>query len=456
MFVTLEAEEASSSDEDILAEELEGKIVLLDRITVLQTSTMILMAACPPSRLKHILSVEISTMNNTKNGSKASLTDVGHQQREIHHFFMHNQNIEVFYQRIGIYGGLNVWEVSEGREKADQDNAKTMGAKEMQQIRALIALKDDLLHAGTRNGFWCLLHEYVDSAPRFLTPWSPDTVCVCGGQWWSHASYHNDSDRPPQSEKATTSALAHPGTSNSDGPKSRSLQAAPPPGSATASILHSLPPPITAFSGIRTPKVEKAKDLRNISQMSSLPQNKNKKASSLNPDKTGAMKLNVFLYPLCGDTQVDVGPMGPQTLSVRADQLSTVYETVFRRRALAFGLNIPSKSLPLILLYQALKESAATGNYAVPGLEKFDASHPDLAKIQYDSTFPFTVMEHQVRDGRYKFKPDGRLCPGNFTGEALQKLCKKLQSLEGKKYMVLGPAAWMCWPSPTSLMGFWQ
>ncbi|KAK0231680.1 hypothetical protein EDD85DRAFT_793346 [Armillaria nabsnona] len=242
--------------------------------------------------------------------------------------------------------------------------------------------------------------------------------------------------RPP-------SALAHPGTSNSDGPKSRSLQAAPPPGSATASILHSLPPPITAFSGIRTPKVEKAKDLRNISQMSSLPQNKNKKASSLNPDKTGAMKLNVFLYPLCGDTQVDVGPMGPQTLSVRADQLSTVYETVFRRRALAFGLNIPSKSLPLILLYQALKESAATGNYAVPGLEKFDASHPDLAKIQYDSTFPFTVMEHQVRDGRYKFKPDGRLCPGNFTGEALQKLCKNFNPLpEGSSnefFLVIAP-----------------
>ncbi|KAK0494257.1 hypothetical protein EDD18DRAFT_1107284 [Armillaria luteobubalina] len=233
----------------------------------------------------------------------------------------------------------------------------------------------------------------------------------------------------PSSIFLYSSAPAPPGNSNSGGPKSGSLQAAPPPGSATASILRGLPPPITAFSGIRTPKVETAKDLRNISRMSSLPQNKNKKASSLNPNKTGAMNLNIFLYPLCAPWDLKHSVFGRTNFQ--------------RRRALAFGLNIPSKSSPLGVLYQALKEAAATGNYVVPGLEEFDASHPDLAKIQYDGTFPFMIMEHQVRDGRYRFQPDGRLCPKNFSKEALQKLCKNFNPLpEGSSnefFLVIAP-----------------
>ncbi|KAK0432081.1 hypothetical protein EV421DRAFT_1911277 [Armillaria borealis] len=79
MFVAVEAEEDLSSDEDILAGELE----------VPQTSMMILTAARPPSKLKHIRSVKISMMKNMNNGWQASLTD----------------NLEVFYWRIGIYGG---------------------------------------------------------------------------------------------------------------------------------------------------------------------------------------------------------------------------------------------------------------------------------------------------------------------------------------------------------------
>ncbi|KAK0472954.1 hypothetical protein IW261DRAFT_1570315 [Armillaria novae-zelandiae] len=267
------------------------------------------------------------------------------------------------------------------------------------------------------------------------TPWSPDTVCVCGGLWWLHASYHNDSDQPPPSENVKmwaflllavgpsfiflySPAPAPPGNSNSSGPKSGSLQVSPPPGSATASILHGLPPPITAFSEQEQEGVQSE------------------------PQQNWRHEFEHLPLPL-GDTQFDVGPMGPQTLSFRADQLSTVYDAVFKRRALTFGLSIPSKSSPLGVLYQVLKEAAATGNYVVPSLKEFDASHPDLAKIQYDGTFPFMIMEHQVRDGRYKFQPDGRLCPNNFSNKALQKLCKNFNPLpEGSSnafFLVIAP-----------------
>ncbi|PBK61101.1 hypothetical protein ARMSODRAFT_981830 [Armillaria solidipes] len=132
-----------------------------------------------------------------------------------------------------------------------------------------------------------------------------------------------------------------------------------------------IPPPVAAFSGIKTSTSDRATDLRNASRLSSLPQHRKKKGSkpsSLNPDKTGNMNLVVFIYPLC--------------------------------------------------------EAAERGNYLVPGLEKYKANHPrDNEVLRYETSFP-------IREGRYTFEPTGRIGPGDtVTREILQKLCKDFNPL---------------------------
>ncbi|KAK0445825.1 hypothetical protein EV421DRAFT_1902191 [Armillaria borealis] len=243
--------------------------------------------------------------------------------------------------------------------------------------------------------------------------WNPHTLCVCGGEWKAHMSYHASvsppvpSASPILSVAPTVLPAAPPPLAPTDTvpplPTARAITAV---AEHAAEHVARLPPPIQAIRSLAVMDTTDMNALRMDAAQRTLPQHQT--ASQMVPPSANAK----------GKHKARPASINPQKSRIEVDIMIA----------------------PNVQVHSELHRAVQVGRLEVPGLDEFVANKEEVV---YNSSYPWVWLAPQHRGNTYSFQPAGSLSGAIITPSALVNMTRMFQPLpasqENRFFLIVAP-----------------